>query len=97
MSMSRDTPSRALQRDPSSDQNSSVGVEVTFAMWPGVLLFVLGMLVWAVGMPWAREHDRRVGEKRVAAGKSPSIVPKWVAVLIACAVIVLGGFVYNWH
>ena len=66
-------------------------------MWPAIVLFALGLAIWVVGMPWARRRDARIGAEREAAGKAPSIVPKWVAVLLAFAAIAIGVVVYNLH
>jgi quinol-cytochrome oxidoreductase complex cytochrome b subunit len=63
--------------------------------WLGFLLLPLGLLLYFLLMPWARGVDRRFGDRREAAGKSRTVVPKWVFYVAAFGMFVLGLVIYN--
>ena len=62
---------------------------------PSVLVATLGIVVligaYVALMPWARRFDRRVADRREAAGKPRSLVPPWV-IAVAAVGMVVGGF-----
>lgn len=68
-------------------------------MPPVAWLVVAGvLLVWVlyyVAMPYARRFDRRMADKREAAGKPRSIVPPWVMFVGAGLMIVVGVLLMN--
>ena len=56
----------------------------------GVLVIVAVFVAWAFVMPWAREFDRKVADRREAQGKPRSIVPPWILVVL-CIGMIIGG------
>ncbi|NEN07807.1 hypothetical protein G3T36_18280 [Diaminobutyricibacter tongyongensis] len=63
--------------------------------WLGYLFLALGFGV-SLLVPWGRRVDRRIADRREAAGKSRTPFPKWVLYVAACGMIVLGLVIYNW-
>ena len=66
---------------------------------PPIWLAALGiLLLWAlyyVVMPHARRFDKRMADKRAAAGKPRSIVPSWVIFVGAGSMVVVGVVLMN--
>ena len=57
------------------------------------VVFVLACAViaayWLL-MPWARRHDKKVGDRREAAEKPRYVVPRWALVIVAIGMIIGG-------
>ncbi len=62
--------------------------------WLGFSLLPLGLLLFLL-VPWGNRVDRRIGDRREAAGKSRTVVPKWVFYVAAFGMIALGLVIYN--
>lgn len=64
-------------------------------VWPAVVGLLLLWTLYVVGRPYLRRFDRRMADKREAAGKSRLVVPKWVALVGAGSMVVIGLYLMD--